>query len=253
MIWEILKGDFLKVKPGAVWLLGGKQSFQAGGNHVNRTLFAGLIALPFAASANPIPTSIPDTKTFVDVEVWGIVYESDASVGDKWANNDPIYRKLTFDLSLAPPDRYTTPRVGLYVYNDQSCEPNCPPPVPAPSFIRTSGWTFEGMSRDYLELADIEDLNGDRLSDSYSVEDLELLFDATGRVTQGTSFSALIHQTFDFRYDFVNGDSIAQSFDITVGGGRDAQGVIWELIDGVRNYAYFHITRMRSTPRVCRP
>jgi hypothetical protein len=211
---------------------------------VNHGLFAGLIALPFGASANPIP----DTKTVVDVEVWGTIYE--VNVGDKWAINDPLYRKLTIDLSLAPPDRTDGPITGRYMWNETGCEPFCPPRVPAPSgFIRTSGWTFEGISEDSLEIADIHG-RGPGLNDLYAVGDGEYQLDATGLVNQQTSFYAVINSP---NYDYLNGGAIAQSFDVTVNDFFGARGGIGEWIGDVRNHALFYITRMRSTPRVCKP
>lgn len=212
---------------------------------MRKVLCAGLFALPFVASAAPVA----ETKTLVDVEVWARVRDVQ---GDRWSVNDSLYKRLTIDTSLAPPDLSSSPQTGSFDWNDTSCEPDCPPRVPAPSgFIRTQGSTFEGISDDAVGISD-QTGSSSGSYDLYSISDSETLYGPDGRLqTRASSFHAVLISP---NIDFIHGDSITQSFDVTVPRFTDSAGSsITELIDGVFNSARLFVTRMRTTVRVCRP
>jgi hypothetical protein len=198
------------------------------------------VAWSCAAVANPIPTS----KTVVELEYWGTITSvSDAPVPkDEFEVGDAIHGFFHIDTSLAPAD--FDPKEageGQYIWNGL-CDRLCPPRIPAPSgFVTSDKTNVQGDSDDWVSVID------QSFGELYSVVDRET---TASRIWQA-SVSVYQHR------DYLHGDGLVQTFDIVpvddVLGNPGASGEIREVTAATSRLVHFAVSRIRATPKVCRP
>lgn len=198
---------------------------------------ASILAMPFAAFAGPITPSYD----VVDVEYWGTL---NRFIGEPPPNQ--LHGVLRIDLSLAPPDNNALPSIGDFNWHNPGPCFVCPKRDTS-DFVTNPLQPVRGTSADSVTVID----GGTEIPnafDEFHVMNSELRTNPDGTVvSQQFTLSVFVPS------DFVHGDRIAQSFDVTPPPGNFyGIGSVAEFAAGVRRLYSITVDRLRVTPRVCR-
>ncbi len=187
-------------------------------------------------------------RKVLDVEYWGTL---DRSLSDVPIPQD-LHGVLRIDLSLAPPDSDPLPALGVYNWNHPGPGFVCPKRDTS-GFVTDLSLPIDGASADNVFVRDAGALTS--VLDDFSLTDHEDRTNDDGSV--------------DFHYlslfveipmlDFIHGDSLAQSFDVTVppppsdrSPAATGLGFVSDVIRGITKLYSFSVDRLRVTPRVCK-